>query len=115
MEANFGGSGLFVAATVRFREAGDILRHIPGILPGIAFSEIRAVAAGAGIKRLTETAIALARTHEAGARVDDGAVGRRGRAQRERIDAMLSAIPKDQAKALWAMYAPAVLGAWRSL
>ncbi|MNS51199.1 hypothetical protein D3C72_838670 [compost metagenome] len=51
-------------------QTGNILRHVPRVLPGIAFGVVGAVAAGAGVERGAEAAIALARAHEAGVLVE---------------------------------------------
>ncbi|MNV25616.1 hypothetical protein D3C71_1167180 [compost metagenome] len=59
-----------VAAAVCGGQPGHVLRHVPGILPGIAFGVVGAVAAGRGIERGAEAAVALARTHEAGVGVE---------------------------------------------
>ncbi|MNV41187.1 hypothetical protein D3C71_1328150 [compost metagenome] len=55
-----------VAAPVRGGQAGHIMRHIPRVLPGVAFGVIRAVTARARIERRAEAAITLARPHETG-------------------------------------------------
>lgn len=44
---------------------------------------------------------------------DDGQVYRRGMRQRKAIDEALAALPFDQAEAVWALYAPASMGAYR--
>lgn len=44
---------------------------------------------------------------------DDQNVWRSGNEQRTRINALLASIPPAQARALWAMYAPAAFGSWR--
>ena len=47
----------------RIDQPGDVLRHVPRVLPGVALGVVGAVAAGAGVERGAERAIALAGAH----------------------------------------------------
>jgi hypothetical protein len=47
-----------------------VLRHVPRVLPCVAFGVVAAVAAGGRIEGFAEAAVALARAHEAGGRIE---------------------------------------------